>query len=66
MIDVEKGIKNILDAIEAGVFTSSTKDRLIELETENEKLHEAIIEENYKAIPLTKDAIVWWLSKYKK
>ena len=43
--DVEKSIKNMLDAIQNGIFTSSTKQRLEELEARKEDLEISIAKE---------------------
>lgn len=53
--DSEKGIKNIMRAIEEGIFTSTTKQRLIELETQAEDLKLQIAKEEIKNLPLTKN-----------
>ena len=36
--EVEKSIKNVMSAIEAGIITHTTKERLLELETRQAKL----------------------------
>lgn len=50
-------IQNILNAIEAGIFTKSTKDRLQDLEAEKEELEEAIEIEQGREAALTLDMI---------
>lgn len=40
--EVEKGIENMMDAIQAGIITTSTKQRLAELEAEKEELEQQI------------------------
>ena len=62
----EKKINNILSAIEKGIFTPSTKERLLALETEVKNLEAAITEENIKKPPLTKEAVLWFLNRLKK
>ena len=49
--DVRKAKENILKAIEQGIFTSSTKDRLIGLEARENDLVDAIARHEVKAIP---------------
>lgn len=44
----DKAIKNILTAIEEGIFTPSTKQRLTELEEKKARIKQAIIIENAK------------------
>ena len=55
---VNTAIKNIMDAIEQGVFTATTKQRLEELETKQIELREkVIIEESKERYELTKEGI---------
>lgn len=58
--DVEKSIKNLIKAIEAGIITESTKDRLNELEEQRARLKEdALIQSSrHKA---TREEIIFWL-----
>ena len=42
LLDTEKALRNILAAIEAGIFTASTRDRLQELETQKAQLAEKL------------------------
>ena len=43
LAEVEKGIENIVNAIQAGIFTASTKERLETLEAEKQELSVQII-----------------------
>ena len=45
MKDIENGIENLLNAIQAGVLTSSTKGRLEKLEAQQKELEIRIAEE---------------------
>ncbi|MBO5309899.1 MAG: hypothetical protein J6A98_01690 [Clostridia bacterium] len=55
---VNKAIKNIIDAIEQGVFTITTKQRLEELETKQIELREkVVIEQSKECFELTKEDI---------
>ena len=49
--EVEKAIKNILTAIESGMFTTSMKDRMTELEDERQMLQNEIAYEQSKREP---------------
>jgi DNA invertase Pin-like site-specific DNA recombinase len=61
--DVEKGIDNILNAIQMGIFTSSTKTRLEELEQQKEDLKIKIMQEETVKQPITQRQILFWLTK---
>lgn len=61
----QKAISAMLDAIEKGVFTNSTKDRLLKLENDKALLEEKIaIEQAHSLKPLEKKTIVNFLKIY--
>ncbi|NLV86648.1 MAG: recombinase family protein, partial [Clostridiales bacterium] len=64
--DAEKGIENILDAIQQGILTSSTKQRLDDLEETKSKLEIAILQEEMEKPSLSRDQIAFFLDKYRK
>lgn len=63
--DVEKKIGNIMNAIEMGIITSTTKDRLMELEVQKGDLEDQIAREEIKKPSLTKERIMYWLLSFK-
>lgn len=63
--DTNKKIKNIMSAIEQGIFTPSTKDRLEELEQEKYTIEKQIAQEEFKKPLLTKEHIIYWLTSFK-
>jgi site-specific DNA recombinase len=63
--EVEKSIENMLKAIEQGVLTSSTKRRLDELEERQQELEISIAQEQIEKPPLTKEQLVFWISRFK-
>lgn len=63
--DIEKKIKNLVAAIEEGIITSSTKNRLTELEDEKKELEGRIAREEMKKPLLTKERIIYWLQSFK-
>ena len=64
--NVRSSIKGILDAIEAGIFTKSTKARLEKLEAEEEALEKEIDDEKYNRPPLTKEMVWFVIDKYRR
>ena len=64
--DTEKGIDNILNAIQAGIFTPSTKERLESLEQQKEELKIRIAQEEIIKPPIDKDKILFWLHRFRK
>ena len=57
-----KALTNLLNAIEAGIFTDSTKQRLQELESEKKSLEEKILLEKSKIkVALTRDEVERYL-----
>lgn len=64
--DLEKSIDNMLNAIQQGIFTQSTKERLEELEQQKSDLSVRIIQEEMVKPPIDKDKIVFWLTRFRK
>ena len=62
---VQNAIHNIVQAIEQGVFTRSTKIRLDELEAEENKLKQSIREEVAKQPTVTKEMILFVLRRFR-
>ena len=63
--DTEKRLNNILDLMEQGIATATTKDRLLELENRKEDLIKQIAVESTKKPFLTKERIMYWLESFK-
>ena len=64
--DAESGIQNMLNAIQAGILTSSTKERLEQLEETKRELEARIAEEKLAKPKVTKDFIRFWLLRFRK
>lgn len=63
--ECEKGIANMLNAIQAGILTASTKERLEELERQRDALNVSILTAQMERPKYTKQEIVQWISRYK-
>ena len=63
--ECEKAIENMLNAIQAGILTSSTKERLEKLEAQREELKLAISQAQLMKPRYTKEQIVSWISRFK-
>ena len=64
LCDTKKSIDNLLIALQEGIITTSTKDRLKQLESEKEKLEKEIAnEENKLALNLSRDDVEKYLRK---
>ena len=64
--DTEKRLANLLEAIEQGILTPTTKQRLDELEARKEALNTSILEEELKKPVLTREWIRFWFEKFRK
>ncbi len=64
--ETEKRISNVMDAIEQGIITDSTKDRLAQLESKKKELEITILQERIKKPFLTKDQIRFGIEKFRK
>ena len=63
--ECEKSIQNMLNAIEAGIITPATKQRLQDLEARREELNVSILQEQLQKPRFTKEQIVAWISWFK-
>jgi hypothetical protein len=67
LVETNRGIQNLLNAIQQGVFhTSSTKQRLDELEAAKSDLEVRILQEKMVKPTLTKEQLIFWLSRFRK
>ena len=57
---------NLLNAIQAGIFTPSTRERLESLEQQKEELTIRIAQEEIIKPPIDKDKILFWLHRFRK
>jgi DNA invertase Pin-like site-specific DNA recombinase len=63
--DINKRIGNLLNAIEEGMMNASAKQRLDELEEKKANLEIALAREKIEKTTLTKEQIVFWISRFK-
>lgn len=62
----ESGIHNLLAAIEQGLFTPSTKERLEALEAEKEEVQLLIEMEKLEKPKITAEFMTFWLQRFRK
>jgi len=65
LADAEKGIDNMLDAIQQGIFNASTKKRLDELEAAKSEFEIQILQEEMQKPLLTKEQIIFWFHRFR-
>ena len=65
LADIQKRIENILNAIESGIFTPSTKQRLDELERTKSQLEVSIMEEEWKKPVLKREEISFFVYRFR-
>lgn len=66
LAETEKGIENMLNAIQQGIITSSTKQRMDDLESRKSELLAQISKEEIARPMLTKDQIIFWFHRFRK
>lgn len=64
--DTQKSIYNMLDAIQQGILTVSTKERLESLEKPKSKLSVQIIKEEMAKPTLSREQIIFWFHRFRK
>lgn len=63
--DIQKKIRNLVSAIEQGIISSTTKERLDELEQEKSEVEGLIAREEMKKPLLNEERIRYWLTSFK-
>jgi len=63
--ETERSIENMLNAIQQGVLTSSTKKRLDDLEETKGELEIKILQEEIEEPQLTKEQIMFWFHQFR-
>lgn len=64
--ETETGIRNLLNAIQQGILTKSTKTRLEELEASKEDLEIKIANEQMAKPKVSPEFVTFWLHKFRK
>ena len=64
--EMETGIQNMLNAIQQGIFTKSTRTRLEELETAKEELESRITNEKLEKPQIPAEFVTFWLERFSK
>ena len=65
LAECEKAIENMLNAIQMGILTESTKERLEQLEEQKKSLKLSITQTQIERPRYTKPQIVDWISRFK-
>ena len=64
--NVQKAIKNIIAAIEQGIITDTTKERLVELESDKSRLAAQLEKEKALIKDVTRDQVLAWLESFRE
>ena len=62
--EIETSLNNLLQAIEEGIRTSTTKQRMIELEQAKSDIELKLIKEEMKKPVITKEGLIFWLKRF--
>ena len=65
LADTNRGIENMLNAIQQGILTNSTKERLEKLEKLREELKTSILQAELERPKYSRKDIVEWISRFK-
>lgn len=63
--ECEKSIENLLNAIQSGILTPSTKERLEQLEARRDNLKTSLLQTQIERPKYSKQQIVDWISRFK-
>lgn len=61
----QKATANVMKAIEAGIITLTTKERLVELEADAARLKNDIALEEAAITQLERDQVIYWIEKFR-
>ena len=64
--ETERGITNMLNAIQMGIINQSTKQRLDELEERKKDIELHIIQEEIKKPLLSREDVIFWICRFRK
>lgn len=64
--ETERGITNMLNAIQMGIINQSTKQRLDELEERKKDIELHIIQEEIKKPLLSREDVTFWICRFRK
>ena len=65
LADTERGIENMLIAIQQGIFTSSTRQRLEELEQLRDNVKASILQAELERPQYSREDIIEWISRFR-
>lgn len=65
LAEAETSIENLMKAIEMGIITETTKNRLIKLEDRKKELEVRLASETIKKPILTREQIIFWLQRFR-
>lgn len=65
LAETDKAINNMLNAIQQGIFTKSTQQRLTELEVAKSELETNILREELEHPTFTEEELIHWLEKFR-
>ena len=63
--EIDKGLKNMADAIQQGIITNTTKQRLEELESKKSEIEVKILQTELQQTVLTEEKIIFWINRFK-
>ncbi len=66
LAETERGIENMLNAIQMGIINQSTKQRLDELEERKKEIELRIIQEEIKKPMLSREDVTFWICRFRK
>lgn len=66
LADTQKSIDNMLNAIQAGIFNQSTKQRLDELEATKSSIEISILQAEMQRPVLTREQFLFWLHRFRE
>ena len=64
--ETRKALRNVMNAIEQGIITETTKERMVELEKEQKRIQNLLLLESSDLLSIPKEDILLWFSSLRR
>jgi len=66
LAEIKKALRNVMNAIEQGIITETTKERMQELELEKKRIENNLLLENAEILNVPREDVLLWFSSFRR
>jgi len=66
LAETKKALRNVMNAIEQGIITETTKERMQELELDKKRLENNLLLENAEILDVPREDVLLWFSSFRR